>query len=232
MTAIPSWYALARNEIGLREIEGSKANPRILDYFRLTGAGWVADDAVPWCAAFANAMLAQAGIDGTRSLAARSFLKWGRKVAKPYRGCIVVFSRGAAPWQGHVGFVEKVSDASVWCLGGNQGDGVNIRRYARSRVLGFREPKSASRHFTVLPADEVRTDVPVWLMPGSQGPKVLEAQRALAGKGFRPGLEDGVFGPRTARAVVAFKRKSGLSARPVIGPVTWEKLIGPPPAVS
>lgn len=228
MTPVPSWYALARKEIGQREIDGTEANPRILDYYRLAGTGWVRDDAVPWCAAFANAMLAQAGIEGTGSLAARSFLNWGRKVSTPYRGCIVVFRRGSQPWQGHVGFVEKLSDASVWCLGGNQGDGVNIRRFARLKVLGFRQPKDARRHFTVVPRHEVDTAAPVWLMRGSQGPRVEEIQRALHRQGFRPGPLDGDFGPRTSRAVISFKRKHGLRPRAVVGPITWAKLLGAP----
>lgn len=226
MTPVPSWYALARKEIGQCEIDGAAASPRILDYYRLAGAGWVKDDAVPWCAAFANAMLAEAGVRGTGSLAARSFLKWGRQVRSPYRGCIVVFKRGTRPWQGHVGFVEKMSEASVWCLGGNQGDGVNIRRFPRTRVLGFRQPEGARRHFTAVPRRAVDTGTPVWLMPGSQGPRVEEIQHALHQQGFRPGLADGDFGPRTASAVIAFKRKHGLRPRAVIGPVTWEKLLG------
>lgn len=68
--------------------------------------------------------------------------------------------------------------------------------------------------------------MPLWLMPGSLGPNVRQAQRSLAGKGFRPGPADGIFGPKTARAVIAFKRKVGLRPRAVIGPITWEKLLG------
>jgi len=232
MTPVPSWYALASAEIGQREIAGQGANPRILDYYRLAGAGWVKDDAVPWCAAFANAMLALAGIEGTKSLAARSFLKWGGEVKDPYCGCIVVFRRGASPWQGHVGFVDRVSDASFWCLGGNQGDGVDIRRFARSRVLGFREPANARRHFTASANSEIRTDTNFWLMQGTQGPKVREAQRMLARLGYRPGPSDGDFGPKTARAVIAFKRNEGLRPRAIIGPVTWARLAALAPAGS
>ena len=222
---IPSWYALAQKEVGTREVAGKGVNPRLLDYYRLTGAGWVKDDAVPWCAAFANAMLALAGIPGTRSLAARSFLDWGRKPTKPYRGAIVVFKRGNSAWQGHVGFVEKVSGTSVWCLGGNQGDAVNVRRYPMSKVLGFREPENAKAHFTATPKVEVNTDADIWLAKGSVGPKVEEVQQALAKLGFAVGPVDADFGPKTERAVIAFKRRVGLTPRGVVGPKTWDALM-------
>ena len=226
MQTIPSWYALAQKEIGTREVLGKAASPRVLDYYRLTGAGWVKDDAVPWCAAFANAMLALAGLTGTKNLAARSFLSWGRKVGKPYKGCIVIFKRGKSAWQGHVGFVERVSAASVWCLGGNQGDAVNVRKFPRAKVLGFREPVNAALYFTATPKTEVNTDADIWLMPGSIGPKVMEMQRALAKLGYAVGPADGDFGAKTARAVIAFKRKVKLVRRAVVGPITWDRLHG------
>lgn len=224
MEQVPSWYALALKEIGVREVVGRGVNPRVLDYYRLTGAGWVKDDAVPWCAAFVNAMLATAGVRGTASLAARSFLKWGRKVAKPYRGSIVVFKRGDSAWQGHVGFVEKVSDASVWSLGGNQGDAVNVRRYPMSKVLGFREPENAKAYLAAVPKHEVDTDADIWLTKGSVGPKVEELQRSLAKLGLAVGPVDGDFGPKTARAVIAFRRRAGLTPKALVDPKTWDAL--------
>jgi uncharacterized protein (TIGR02594 family) len=226
MQQVPSWYALARREIGTREVAGTKSNPRVLEYYRLTGAGWVKDDAVPWCAAFANAMLALAGVNGTGSLAARSFLKWGRNVQRPYRGCVVVFERGSKAWQGHVGFVEKISDSHVWSLGGNQGDAVNVRRYPMSKVLGFREPRGdIGAYLTAVPKVEVNTDADIWLTKGSVGRKVAEAQRALDKLGYPVGEADGIFGEQTFWAVIAFKKKQGLKPRAVIGPVTWDRLM-------
>jgi len=224
MQRIPSWYALALREIGTSEVAGPGVNPRVVDYYKLAGAGWVADDSVPWCAAFANAMLALAGVKGTGSLAARSFLEWGRKAAKPYRGSIVVFKRGNKAWQGHVGFVEKVSDHSVWCLGGNQGDRVCVRRFAASSVLGLREPMGAKSHFTAAPRAEIDTDKPIWLVRGSAGAHVEQAQRALNKLGYAAGDVDGIFGARTARAVTAFQRKAGLKIDGVLGPKTWDAL--------
>lgn len=54
----------------------------------------------------------------------------------------------------------------------------------------------------------------------------LAIQRALKAKGFDPGPLDGIQGPKTDDAIVAFKRSVGLRARPYIGPLTLEKLLG------
>lgn len=48
--------------------------------------------------------------------------------------------------------------------------------------------------------------------------------------GFDPGPLDGVRGPRTDAAVVAFKRSIGLRARPYIGPLTLAALTEMPEA--
>jgi uncharacterized protein (TIGR02594 family) len=134
-------YNYAVKEIGVREKVGKANNPRILEYAKLANIGWYREDSVPWCAVFVNAMLAQAGIPGTKSAAARSFLAWGKECG-PKKGAIVVFWRGSKKsWQGHVGFVAKVDRNYVWCVGGNQGDAVSLARYPKSKVLGYREWK-------------------------------------------------------------------------------------------
>lgn len=50
--------------------------------------------------------------------------------------------------------------------------------------------------------------------------KTLEVQQILASLGFDPGPIDGIRGPKTDAAVVAFKRSIGLRARPFVGPIT------------
>lgn len=58
----------------------------------------------------------------------------------------------------------------------------------------------------------------------------LELQRRLNRLGFGPLVEDGIKGPRTDAAVVAFKKSIGLRARPYVGPITWEALAPSQPA--
>lgn len=62
------------------------------------------------------------------------------------------------------------------------------------------------------------------LTSGSRGADVRSAQRLLTAGGHA--LEaDGVFGPKTRSAVIAFQRSRSLVADGVVGPKTWSKLI-------
>jgi uncharacterized protein (TIGR02594 family) len=126
--------------MGVKERAGDADHPRILEYLRATTLPepYCGRDETSWCSAFVNWCLAQTGITGTNSAAARSWQQWGREITEPVPGCIVVLWRGnPSSWQGHVGFFISQADRFVTLLGGNQGDAVTISRYARNRVLSY-----------------------------------------------------------------------------------------------
>jgi transcriptional regulator with XRE-family HTH domain len=56
------------------------------------------------------------------------------------------------------------------------------------------------------------------------GPEVAEAQCLLRRAGVSPGDIDGVFGPKTQRAVERIQEREGLVVDGVIGPHTWMAL--------
>ncbi len=62
------------------------------------------------------------------------------------------------------------------------------------------------------------------LREGSRGPAVTDLQNKLKAAGFNPGGVDGVFGPKTKAAVVAFQRAQGITVDGIVGPQTWGKL--------
>jgi uncharacterized protein (TIGR02594 family) len=136
----PKWLALARKEVGVKESPGFENNKIVQQYYVDAGSGRM-PDSVPWCAAFVGAMLKRAGLKGTGLLAARTYLNWGIKLAKPKPGCIVVFERGNSRWQGHVAFYIKDVGTHVRVLGGNQADMVSYSDYPKSKLLGYRWPK-------------------------------------------------------------------------------------------
>lgn len=140
--AQPPWMPHAWADLGQREIAGPASNPRIADYIRRSGHPAAADDATAWCAAFVGACLDRAGLTGTGSLLARSYLDWGRPADPPMPGAIAVLSRGVDPTFGHVGFVVGMTGDRVVLLGGNQSDAVTVETFALSRVLAFRLPAS------------------------------------------------------------------------------------------
>ena len=105
---------------------------------------------IEWCAAFANAILEESGIESNKdhkyALTARAFLQWGKTVNEPKMGDIVVFPRGNEGWQGHVGFFVKEQEIDgvlyYYILGGNQKNSVRVDLFRADRALGIRRSNS------------------------------------------------------------------------------------------
>ena len=66
--------------------------------------------------------------------------------------------------------------------------------------------------------------------PYLRGDDVKVVQEALKKAGFDPGISDGIFGPRTARAVTAYQKTMKIKADGIVGPQTWGLLFAPTPA--
>jgi len=62
------------------------------------------------------------------------------------------------------------------------------------------------------------------LQQGSTGPAVINLQGILKTKGFYAGNIDGIFGPITSAAVVAFQKSMGLVQDGIVGRKTWTAL--------
>lgn len=140
MTTVPDWLRAARGERGLLEIPGPKHHPRVLEYHACTRLGAKTDE-VPWCASFVCWCLEQAHIKHTRSAAASSYATFGVPCElRP--GAIVVFGKADpdAGGTGHVAFAERWNARTVWVLGGNQNNAVNIAPRPRSRIVAVRWP--------------------------------------------------------------------------------------------
>lgn len=149
----PKWFDSALIDLGQKEITGPASNLRIVEYHKTTGGP--APDEIAWCSSFVNFHIVQAGMLGTGSRLARSWLSWGRALSYPIPGCIVVLERGSEPWMGHVGFYVKDTDKSVAVLGGNQGDAVTIDHFSKTRVIEYRWPTALEGY-----DENHRTDCP------------------------------------------------------------------------
>lgn len=138
------FHEIARRELGVHEIPGPEANARIVEYAKHTTYKATSDE-VPWCSSFVNYVVDTAGLAGTHSAAARSWLKWGVSLSNPILGCIVVLDRHDIdnPNAAHVTICDHpdISNGIIRCIGGNQRDAVKVSRYATGKVLGYRAPK-------------------------------------------------------------------------------------------
>lgn len=141
------WLTFASRELArkVREVPGAGDSPDIQAYLA-TCAGGFDDDETPWCSAFVNWCMTQAGIRGTNRANARSWLSWGKALSEPRPGCVVVLWRDKPNLaKGHVGFFSEMNGSDLVLLGGNQGNAVSFRRYPQYRLLAYRWPSDASR---------------------------------------------------------------------------------------
>jgi len=135
----PSWLNVALNELGVAELRNGD-NPKIIEYHRTTLLS-ANNDETPWCSSFVNWVLMKAGLERTKSAAARSWLNYGYAMNNSVPGSIIVLSRNGNPEAGHVGFYYKDLDKNnFYLLGGNQGDKVSIQAFPKNRILAIRWP--------------------------------------------------------------------------------------------
>lgn len=142
VNAEPNWLENALRYIGLKEIQGIKHNPKILEFWQKIGVSFK-DDETPWCAGFVGGVLEEVGVKSSRSAAARSYMTWGVELPGPAVGSVVTFWRGNIDsWHGHVGFVVgKDYRGHLMVLGGNQGNEVCIKPFNTWRVLSYSWPE-------------------------------------------------------------------------------------------
>ena len=199
-------FEIARGYIGTTEGPGPANNPVVMEMYASVGHDWVEHDSVAWCAAFVGHCLEMAGIRSTRKLTARSYLDWGIpvEIAEAGPGDIGVIPRGASSWQGHVFFIDRIEGAWVWGLGGNQSDAVTIKRYPISKLLGVR------RAGTVAPS-------------ATMSARAVQARLKALGY-HEVGMIDGIIGPRSRAAILAFRDDQALPLVPIIDMALEEAL--------
>jgi len=157
----PLWVTEALKWLNTKEALGAADNPQILEWAREEGGSIARDythDSIPWCALFANMVLAKVGLKGTGTLWALDFATWGVPVAAAAVGAFAPMKRAGG---GHIAIVVgRDQHGNLMCVGGNQSDEVSIRPFPANRPVGYRFPESVSlpikASFATLPL--VRSD--------------------------------------------------------------------------
>jgi uncharacterized protein (TIGR02594 family) len=162
----PLWLAKAIEHIGTAEISGAANNETIMSFYKACGHNGIEYETTAWCAAFVGACLKRAGKPVAQpvelNLMARSYLKYGTKLAKPVPGCIAVWPRGKPP-SGHVGFVVSVDEAkgTIRTVEGNVSDQVMYKTHKITDALGYRWPPEAKQPVIEPPKVTVKDAVAV-----------------------------------------------------------------------
>ncbi len=139
---MPPWLTIARLEEGVASLPDGASSARVEEYHRcISQRGW--DDKVAWCSSFLNWCMQQAGVAGTDSALARSWLDWGVPLEIPRIGCVVVLWREERESEkGHVGLFLREDIHGVFLFGGNQLGQVREHFYPKEMILSYRWPKS------------------------------------------------------------------------------------------
>ena len=131
-----SWVTIARGELGQHEVAGGQNNARIVEYHSTTTLK-AKDDETAWCSSFVNWCMTKAGVAGTKSAAAASWVDWG-SACEPRLGAVVVLYNAKAANSSttttgnHVAFLIEETSTTYKLLGGNQGDQVSIVGFSKT----------------------------------------------------------------------------------------------------
>jgi hypothetical protein len=162
--------------------------------------------------------------DSMAALSAEEQLPYVERYFQPYAGRIgtlrqvylAVFMPAYLKAAKDPGFVLATRGGAVYRVNSNldrNADGVitagELEDRARGACVGPRWREIAIRAGLGLPADD-STSVSGW----------FDVQRRLVSMGFDPGPLDGVPGRRTATALAAFQKASGLKVDGILGPQT------------
>lgn len=139
---VPVHVAVALSQIGVVEWPGQKeSNPIIEAYHGMTRAG-ESPDHVPWCSSFLCWVMEMSGIPSTKSKSASSWRTWGNPCDPSQLGAVIFLGKKDpdAGGTGHVGISLGISGKTLFLLGGNQADRVDIGTRPVSRITAARYP--------------------------------------------------------------------------------------------
>jgi uncharacterized protein (TIGR02594 family) len=139
------WFIEAQRAIGVKEDTSPASNPLIIGWARRLRIDYAKDE-ISWCGLFVAhciGLTLPGEVLPANPLGARNWGSLGIACA-PQPGAVISFWRESrAGWKGHVGFYVGEDASAYHILGGNQGDAVNVKRFARDRFLAARWPKTA-----------------------------------------------------------------------------------------
>jgi uncharacterized protein (TIGR02594 family) len=140
--AMPPWMAEMHRKMGLHEVRDNAVLSAWLKIGRALGN----PASLPWCGDAVESCIAKTLPSEplpANPFFAQSWASWGTDTIVPIVGAI-----GPIRWtasSGHVGIVAGIEGSTVYLLGGNQSNAINVSGFPRSKFIGFRWPKTYPR---------------------------------------------------------------------------------------
>lgn len=139
---MPPWMAEMHRKMGLHEVRDNALLTAWLKVGRFLGN----PAQLPWCGDAIESCLAKTLPSEplpANPFFAQSWASFGVDVVVPLVGCIGVIRWAAT--SGHVGIVAGIEGSTVYLLGGNQSNAINVSGFPRSKFIAFRWPKTYPR---------------------------------------------------------------------------------------
>jgi len=135
--------AVKLGKLNTTEVAGVKSNPEIMAMAKEAGVSDIyTSDEMAWCAVAMVVLALRAGkkvaFTKYERLRAASFGKFGKEVAPPMLGDVLVFQRSGGF---HVGLYIGEDKECYHVAGGNQSNQFNIVRVGKYRLMGARRPE-------------------------------------------------------------------------------------------
>lgn len=244
--------AQARSWIGCKESDGS--HKKIIDTYNShspKARGYKLKYTDAWCSGFASACAIACGATDIipTEVGCQKHIELFKKdgiwveddAYVPQPGDYIFYDwqdNGAGDNKGHsdhVGIVEKVENSVITVIEGNYSNSVKRRtlNVNGKYIRGYGVPKydEEAVHETPVVPELVTIHYSVRLPrleKGSKGEAVKALQILLIGNNCDCGKHgvDGDFGGDTLAAVKKFQVSAGQNADGIVGPKTWEKLLG------
>ena len=198
--------AVASTVLGENEVQ----NQVDLERYLAAGGVHVNPQALPWCAGFVNATLAQAGVRGTGSLMAGSFASWGQPVDPlvVQSGDIGEYRSGA-----HVGFltgatrIGDTGEEEVQLLAGNE---FYASRYG---TPGRSQYGKVGEHW--MPASELNirratSDLRIRPRQEFEDPSIIARRGMLMSRAPRTSYLDHFRGAKIPKAIIVNNSSDGV----------------------
>lgn len=241
--------AKAKSYLGCKEIDGS--HKKIIDLYnshKPLARGYAVKYTDEWCATFVSAIgiaLGYTDIMPTECSCSKMIDlykakgRWEENDAYvPSPGDILMYDwqdKGTGDNKGnpdHVGIVVAINGTALTIIEGNKGEAVAYRylningRYIRGYCLPDYSKKASKATEPTKTAQNtfVSINLPV-IKNNASGGYVRALQAILTAKGVTTDGIDGIFGPKTEKAVKVFQKANHLDDDGIVGKNTWTALM-------